>query len=388
MKSAYDENWLHNLHVVKEAKQWRASGLIVQKQLEALKEEYKSGFYHPNLFIRILLFIASLVALSGVTGLLVLMFGDVDKDALSVLSLLYGIGSFILLEKILIRNNHHYKSGVNEALLYHAIGFTIAGIGGISDFKEDVVILSCVLVFSFSAFRYLDLISTLVALSMFAYLIFFEVYKMGGIGQQVIPIVFILSFSPLYFYFKKLKQHKETEHLENCLILAEAFCLIMIYAAGNYLVVRELSVNLLNLELVSGEDIPLAIVFYLLTVIIPIAYLFYGIRYKNVVLLRVSLAALAFSVFTFKYYYSTGHHEITFTASGIILIVIVLGLFRYLKVSRNGYTGENVLKEKWAEMNPEAFVISQTMGGNQVTADDSFKGGGGSFSGGGTTGKF
>lgn len=388
MKSAYNESWLRNLQVMKEAKQWRKSGFISGEQLEALKGEYQSGFYHPNLFIRIILFLASLIALAGVTGLLVLMFADIGEEALSIMSLLYGIVSFLFLEKFFIRKNHHYKSGVNEALLYHAIGFTVGGIAGIFDFDADVFIVSCVVVFSFSAFRYLDLISTLAALSMFAYLIFFEMYEIGGIVQQVIPIAFMVCFSPLYFYFRKLKQHKQTENFENCLTLAEAFCLIMIYAAGNYLVVRELSINLLNLELAFGEDIPLAIVFYVLTVAIPIAYLFFGIKNKDVVLLRVSLAALAFSVFTFKYYYSTGHHEITFTTSGAALILIALGLFRYFKVSRNGYTHENLLKEKWAEMNPEAFVISQTMGGNQVTVDDSFKGGGGSFGGGGASGKF
>jgi len=36
----------------------------------------------------------------------------------------------------------------------------------------------------------------------------------------------------------------------------------------------------------------------------------------------------------------------------------------------------------------EAFIISQTMGGNQVTVKEQFKGGGGSFGGGGATGGY
>lgn len=388
MKSAYNENWLHNLHVVKEAKQWVKSGMMFEEQFAAIREEHTLGFYHPNLFIRILLFIATLIALSGVTGLLILMFGDAGEDALPVLGLVYGIASFLVLEKVFIHKNNHYKSGVTEALLYHAMGFTIGGVSGIFDFNEHVIIISCILVFSFSAFRYLDLISTFASLSTFAYLIFFEMYEYGGIAQQIIPITFIVCFSLLYFYFKKLRGYKENEHRENCLILAEGFCLIMVYATGNYLVIRELSINLMDLALTPGEDIPLAPLFYFLTVAVPITYLYFGIKHKNIILLRASLAVLAFSVFTFKYYYSTGHPEITLTSAGIVLIAVALMLFRYLKDYRNGYTRENLLKEKWAEMNPEAFVISQTMGGNEVILDDSFKGGGGSFSGGGTTGKF
>jgi len=35
---------------------------------------------------------------------------------------------------------------------------------------------------------------------------------------------------------------------------------------------------------------------------------------------------------------------------------------RYLKMMRNGFTGEDILSSKWANLNVEAFVISQTMG--------------------------
>ena len=388
MKSAYHETWLYNLTVAKEAKQWRKDGILSHHQLAAINEEYKSGFFHPNLIIRILLFIASLIALSGITGLLGLMLSGVLEDAYAVLSLLYGIISFIILEIVLIRNHNHYKSRVNEALLYHSIGFTILGMGGISDFDTHVMIVSCLLIFSFATYRYLDLISTAAALCSLAALVFYEMYEMQGMAQQIIPIAFIVLFTPLYFYFKKLKNRENTETWENCLILAESFSLLMIYIAGNYFVVRELSVNLMNLSLENGEDIPFAFLFYLLTVCIPFLYLYFGIKKKDLVLLRVSLLVLAFSVFTFKYYYSTGHHEITFTVSGLLLLSISLALFRYLKIPKHGYTRDNIVKEKWAEMNPEAIVISQTLGGNTVTADETFKGGGGSFGGGGASGEF
>ena len=213
-------------------------------------------------------------------------------------------------------------------------------------------------------------------------------YDLGDVAQQVIPITFIILFTPLYFYFKKLKQYKDTDLWTNFIIVAQSFSLLMIYAAGNYFVVRELSVNLMNLVLSEAEDIPLAFVFYFLTVSIPVAYLYFGIKHRDIVLLRVSLIAIAFSVFTFKYYYSTGHHEITFTVSGALLLLISLVLFRYLKTPKQGYTRENILKEKWAAMNPEAFIMSQTMGGNGVTVDDSFKGGGGAFGGGGASGDY
>src|SRR5687767_3848807 len=154
MKSAYNHTWLYNLNVVKEAKQWKRDGLIFPNEFASIAAEYKSGFYHPNLMIRILLFVASLIALGGVTGILGLLFSVILEDAISILSLIYGIASLLFLEFIFIRNSNHYKSGVNEALLYHSIGFIIGGVAGISDFNTSVIILTCILVFGFSAFRY------------------------------------------------------------------------------------------------------------------------------------------------------------------------------------------------------------------------------------------
>jgi hypothetical protein len=137
---------------------------------------------------------------------------------------------------------------------------------------------------------------------------------------------------------------------------------------------------MLNLQLEEGQDIPFAWLFYILTVAIPVAYLYFGIKKKNIVLIRVSLVAIAFAVFTFKYYFSLGYHEVTLTVGGIVLIATAMWLFRYLKTPRNGYTAENILSEKWGGANISAFVISQTMGGNkspeQVESEGSFGGAG------------
>jgi uncharacterized membrane protein YgcG len=387
MRCAYSEISLHNLTVAKEAKQWLKSDVITREQYDAIHAEYKSGFFHPNLMIRILLFTASLIALGGVTGFLGLIFSSVLEDAIAALCFVYGAMSLVSLE-VLIRNSNHYKSGVTEALLYHSMGFIIGGVAGFSDFETATMIVTCLLVFGFCAFRYLDLITTAAALCALGCFLFFELYKIGEVVQQLIPVFFIIVFSPLYFLFKKLKRNITNEPWESCLILSEAFCLMVVYAAGNYFVVRELSVALLELDIMPGEDIPFAFLFYGLTVIVPIVYLYFGIRNKDSVLLRVSLLVIAFSVFTFKYYFSLGHPEFTLTAAGLILVAVTLFLFRYLKTPKRGYTRENILKEKWAEANPEALIISQTMGGNTAVVDDSFKGGGGEFSGGGASGDF
>ena len=79
MKSAYNETGLYNLAVLKESKRWMKQQLIEENQFQKISEAYKSPFYHPNFIIRILLFIAALFALSGVTGLFTVFIIDIGS---------------------------------------------------------------------------------------------------------------------------------------------------------------------------------------------------------------------------------------------------------------------------------------------------------------------
>lgn len=388
MRSAYNDTWLYNLEVIKETKRWLKAKFIEEAQFKVIAEAHASSFYHPNFIIRILIFIATLMGLSGVTGLLALIILDTNQVVISIGCLLYGIGSFVLVDQAIMKNSKHYKSGLTEALIYHACGFTIGGLAGLVDFAVLPMLLFSIIIFSFAAYRYLDLLITVAAFIVFAYLIFFQLYDFGGIFQQIIPFVFILIFIPFYFLSKTLRSKKNLSAWANNLLIVESLSLLMIYLAGNYLVVRELSVNMMDLSIAEGGDIPFAYLFYGLTIIIPVAYLFLGIHNKDVVLLRICLLVLAFSVFTFKYYNGFDHLEITLTISGIILLGTALILFNYLKSIRNGFTRDNLISEKWSSMDAEAFFISQTLGGNQVTVDESFQGGGGNFGGGGSSGSF
>jgi hypothetical protein len=387
MNIAYDPTWLRNLHIIKACQSWADHGLIAASQLPAIRSEHPSEFYHPNLFIRILLFLATLIALSGVTGLVTLAVSDaIDSDTVAAtLMLLYGIVSFIVLDRVFIHNARHYKSGVTEAVLYHAIGFTIAGVAWMLEFNQTALTVSCLVVFTFSAFRYLDLVSAACAFGALAYFIFSQLYLAGGIAQQIIPIALIAFFVPFYFLIKRIQKHAAAEPWDDVLLVVEALSLLLIYVAGNYFVVRELSQSLMGLTLEPGADIPFAALFYGLTVIIPIGYLYFGLKRKNLVLIRVSLIVIVFSVFTFKYYYSLGHPEISLTIAGAFLLITTLLLFRYLKTPQHGYSRENLLKEKWGNANLESFIVSQTLGGNQAVTPEHQGGDGGRFGGGGST---
>lgn len=388
MKCAYNEDSIYRLEVIKEAKRWAKSTFISKEQLTAIIEQYKVSLYHPNLMIRLLLFVATALGLSGVTGLFgAALFSDASKEVICVVCILWGAGTIVALEKMFLKNNH-FKSGVTEAILYYACGFLIGGIAGLADF--DLIALTtwtCVIVFSLAAIRYLDLLTTAAAILSFAYALFYHLYQIGGIAQQLIPFAFIAVFVAGFLLFRKWRRRKDLLIWTNNLIVAESLSLLLAYCGGNYFVVRELSVNLMSLQIEEGGDIPFAYFFYALTVVMPCLYLYFGIKTKDIVLIRVSLFVFAFSAFTFKYYFSLGAPEITLTLAGIIIFAIALALMNYLKIVRDGFTRENLLSEKWAATNVQAFVISETLGGNQVAATQNMPGGG-KFGGGGSTENF
>jgi hypothetical protein len=388
MKCVYNITDLYNLAMVKEARQWAKHRLISAEQAEVIRGAYVSKLYHPNLVIRILLFIATVLALWGVSGIFFLMFGDLGETGISFMALIAGVGSFVLVQKVLVEGNHHYKSGVVEAIIYHGCAYVIGGVAGLTDANVHVLLLISFVVLTYVAIRYLDLICTTLAVLVLAGFLFYECYELGGIFRQIIPFVLIAAFSGVYFLARWWKANAEMEVWQDTIVVVESLSLLLIYTGGNYLVVRELSIALMDLALEEGQDIPFAFLFYGLTVIIPTSYLYFGIRNKDVVMLRVSLLVLAFSVFTFKYYFSLGHPEITLTVAGAFLLLVTGWLFQFLKTPRGAFTRENLLSHKWGDENVSAFVISQTLGGNEVKRDDGFKGGGGEFGGGGASGSF
>ena len=352
MKTAYQAEAVLNLTTLKETKRWFKHGLLDAGQFAKIRVAYQTPLYHPNLLIRLLLFVATVLALSGVTGLFFLFLGEMGETALYTAAVVYGVDSFYALEKLFIKNNH-YKSGVTEAVMYHACGFII---GGFFDFNPGVILIVSCLVFCFAAIRYLDLVCTLATMLAFAGLLFYQCYQGGGVFRQIIPFVFIIVFSIFYLVIRQLGKNSGVRLWRNNLMVVETICLLLIYLGGNYLVVRELSIALMGLVLDQGQDIPFAFLFYALTAVIPLGFLYLGIRNKNRVVLRVSLIVLAASVFTFKYYYNMGHPEITLTIAGAVLVLISITLFHYLRIMRNGFTRENLLTEKWGAGNLEGFI--------------------------------
>lgn len=396
---AYDKTLLRNSSIVKKAKQWFSQQLILPEQMNSILKNYNTGFYSPNLFIKTGLFIFTFIGICAAAGFYSLFCVLIDSNPQTgffVFScLLFSVVCVFLLEYF-IKNKAVYRAGVDECLLYTALGCVFSAFGIIIDDGFEPLnnaLLFCILVLPFliaAIVRYADRLVTL-ALAVCLYLIFILfLLKLGAIAKLILPFALMIVSVPIYFWAIKQKQKDAFFHWKKCIEIFECAALIVFYLAGNYFVIRECSSEFFGIYLNEGEDISLAFLFYILTAIVPVLYIYYGLKQKNKTFLWIGLILIAAAVLTFKYYFSMGHPEITLTLAGIVLIIVSYSCIKLLKTPKYGITFEEEPDEdNFLRSNAEALLIAQTYSGQHVekqSAGTEF--GGGGFGGAGSGGNF
>lgn len=397
---AYNITFILNLAIVKKAKQWYSQQLISTEQMSTILKNYTSGFYTPPLFIKIGLFLFTFVAILAAVGFYSLFFSSLyssSKKGFPVFTcFLFAVVCIAALE-LFIKEKKVYRSGIDECLLYTALVFLFSGFGIlISDVADDQnnflflnIIAAPILVAA--VIRYSDQLVSLV-LGLCIYTIFFLLLlKLGEIAKMIMPFALMLISAPIYSTVKKQKLREELFYWKNCLAVFECLALLVFYLACNYFIIREASIEFFHLKLDTGEDIPLAFIFYILTAIVPVAYVYYGLKKKDKILLWIGLVLIAAAVLTFKYYFSLGHPEITLTIAGAVMITIAYLAINYLKTPKHGLTFiEEPDEDHFLKSNAEALLIAQTFTPHSApsSSTDPPEFGGGSFGGAGSSGAF
>jgi hypothetical protein len=394
---AHQTEHLDNASIQHRAEKWAKNKLISEQTFEEIKLKYPDPLYTPNLFIRIGLFIFTSISLSAANSFFFLVtagFEHSSEVGIGIRLIVLGIFSLILLEG-LIRDRKIHRSGIDDALLYAAVGCFVSGFclffSNLSLREEDFMVLFSFIALPFligAAIRYADTIAAVCVFICFFTIVFILVSKLGTISKMIMPFLIMILSAVSYLQITRYRPKVELRFWDTPLLILEILSLVLFYAAGNYFIVRTLSEELFNMELAEGEDIPLALLFYAYTAVIPMVYVFYGLKNKNRVLLQTGLILIAVAVITFKLYFSTGHHEISFTIGGIIMILIAWTSIQYLKIPKYGITFIEDKDEKFLEkFDAEALVIAQSFSqhGQENTGTEM---GGGKFGGGGADGGF
>ena len=383
---AYNHTSLENLLTRKETEKAYRKGYISEAEKENIYQAYPVSFYTPNIFVRIGLFILTVVIGLFTLGLLGLLFMDQIEDVIGGLIVFFGLLNYAALEFMVKRN--HYKSGVDDALTWIS-GISI--VGGLNILTNLSWQTNSIIIFIVSVFlcaRFINIAMAGVAgISVIAF-IFLSFVRLGEMAKALAPFVVMITSAMLYLFAAMKMKDQNWKHYGNGLVILSIVALISFYAGGNYFVIREISIALFGLRLQNGENIPFAWLFWLLTFLIPVLYIVRGIQIKDVVFLRTGLALTAATILTVRYYYDLLPLETAAVIIGTILITVAYVLIKYLQEPKYGFTYKKEEDPNFDEkLQVESLIIAQTFT-QQPKPDDGFQFGGGSGGGAGASGEY
>ena len=361
------------------------------EQFLAINRNYPYEYYSPNIFLKIGLFVFTILAAGfsvSIMSLFLVSIYDTDLNmAIVIQSLMVG-GVFLFVLEKLIKSRKLYHSGVDNALIYMALGAFSTTIYFLFEKLNPPTWLFFLLflpLFIFATIRYAE--SVVCTLTYFLVLgIFISIALESLWGKTLLPFTVMIISAIVYFIVKKLSERKDYLYYQTCLSILKTLSLTTFYLGGNYLIVREGNAIINNLYLSVSPQVGSAPVFYFFTAITPLGYIVFGLRYRDRLILILGLITLGFSIFTYRFYFAILPIEIALTVSGILLIVLAGGLIHYLRTEKKGFTYQP--DDEFEGFNLEAMLMSQLIQSKIPPNGDTFRFGGGDSGGGGAGGKY
>ncbi|MEO6547779.1 MAG: hypothetical protein ABIN94_07255, partial [Ferruginibacter sp.] len=378
---SYNSDWLNNLLIRQQATEAFHEQCLSNEELNKINERFPDGFYTPNLFIRIGLFLLTVIILLFSFGLLILLFSSSPDKTIGGMSVFFALITYGALEYI-VKAKNHLKSGVDDALLWVS---AISLGGGISYLTSAEELANCWIIFIIAAFysiRFADRIIVVAGFLALLGIFFFTITQWGIVAIAITPFL-LMGVSLLTYIVTTRAQHRGKNLLyQNCLQILSIVSLLSIYFSGNYLAVREMGNAFIEFGKNTNQLLPFGWLFWILTCVIPLVYIARGIQKKDIMMIRVGLLLVAAIIFTVRYYYPLGSIEMIMAIAGASLVAISYGLSKYLIIPKYGFTykkTDNINNDK-AQL--EAIIVAQTFSAAAVPSEGSGFGGG-SFGGGG-----
>lgn len=386
----HDKNLLNNLALIEEADSLENAGFISKEQKKIIKNELPSFKVQNNILVRLGFFLLGSFLYSSICSMISLVGLSGAESFFKICCYLFVIIGIVGAE--LLANQKFYRHGLDDAFI---LGILL-NIGGAvflttENFNTGLVPAIVVAIASFITYkRYLHLPSMVVFCLSCTAVLFFGLYEIGDIGKSVLPFAAMLVSAGFYFFTKKSIKNLTEVYYYSGLLFANSFCLVLFYLSCNYLVVRELSSELLGTDVLPGQDIPFAYFFYAFTLIVPIVYLVQALKTKDRIMLWISFLAIAFTIFTIRFYYSVLPIEVALTLGGLALFGIAYFSIQKLKNKETGLTFKpDRINNSNAFLNAQTLIVASTFGLKpEIKTDSPMDFGGGGFSGGGSDGSF
>lgn len=386
----FDRRKLENSVLTEEADSLKNAGFISKEQLDFIKKELSVLNSHKNILVRIGFFLLGSFLYSSICSAVSLLGISAIDKIWEIFPFLFGIIGIAGSEFLAKKDYHNH--GLDDAFI---LG-TILNFGGAvtiaTDFHFVLPVSIVVAIISLIMFlRYIHLLSALVFYLALTITLGYAIFEYLEAGQAILPFFMMFYSVGTYFLCKKLNKDLTEPYYYNGILLIKSISLILFYLSGNYFIVREFSASLSNSYYEISPEIPFAFFFWFFTFIVPVFYLLYSLKNKDRIMLWISFLAIAFSFYSFRFYYSVLPIEVALTLGGLILFGIALFSIRKLKTKESGLTFKpDRISNSNTFLNAEALIIASTFGMKpEVKPSESpMEFGGGGFSGGGSEGSF
>ena len=383
--TAIDPEILENLRLQEELKRLKSGGFVSTEQVSNAKLTLDLPKTNSNILARIAFFLLGCFlfsSLGGLSSLVLLNLMDIFGGHYEIMLFFYAAIGFGMAELLAAKSYHAY--GLDDAFV---IGCQVLFATGAGVMLESVTagFLALAVVGLFTYVRYVLASSALFCIVGIAGFFISLVIADGVLGNALLPFLMLLVSIALFFVSRTLSNKDGFALYENGISVVKACSLMLAYLSVNYLVVRELSESLMDVVVAPGEDIPFAVLFYGFTFLIPAFYIVYAIKAKDRMFFIIGLLAVAFTVFTIRFYHSVLPIEIALTLGGALLFGAT---YFFIRKIRGNETGLTYKPDRYTDS--EALSYAQAVIANShahmksVTPNDSpMPFGGGGFSGGG-----
>ena len=377
---AYNEILIYNQWVQKKAKDWVRKNLITKEQHTAIDAVYADLPYQPTWFIWIGLFIFTIIGISASTVVFLPVIDTAFAETL--LGPIYGVAMFFFLN-YLIRERKLHFSAIDNAFLYAILlsflplAVEIAADSGDAPLLVGLVYLPLLL---FITYRYgeplVGLITFLDGLFILATLAMKNPW-----GKLLLPFILLLFAGFVWYFVRRFMKTDQSFYWHSALNWLHVAALVVGYAAGNYYVVREGNAALNNLPDPSPE-VALAGLFWVLTFLIPVLYLYAAIRWRSLQFLILGTLFLVASLYTLYHYHPFMPGDWATALLGLVGIGVAVYLMRYLKTERKGFIYEPEENSEWATL--ATTILATEVGSHASEPPQGPQFGGGTFGGGGS----
>lgn len=379
----YNAAQLDNRLIRQDAEDAADAGMIAPETVERIIAAHPFTLYSPNIFVRIGLMLATMLVVLLAAGLIFLLIIDGALRSIEVFFIIWGILAYGALE-LWMATHRHYRSGVDEGLAWMSV--LMIGISLVSLMENQSPVLLFAMLSVLGCWFTVRTSDPGIALGTWCcgvmLVVNLAIWYLPG-ARYGLPFLIMAVAGAGYFQFTRMQRQFRFRHYDLALSVLRLAALATFYLAGNYFVVHHAGQELLGME---GNP-PLPWLFWTLSLLLPPAYIWMGLRKKDRIPLAMGLILIAAAVFTVRAYHAVMPLETAMALGGIGLIAVSYIVHRYLTTPKHGFTTQAMNTRSFGAEQLEGLIIAETMQHAPQPAETT-RFGGGSSGGGGAGGEY